>query len=488
MCVLHQGLFPLFILKKFKKKTCFYHFSIQGMLENGMFVRKLSTIANVYIKKPTFYLIDISSIIPFDLVLNFRPICRINRLLKLNRLLEFQRKAETHTNLPNLFRFISFYSIILILLHWNACFYFMLSAYLADMSSKQWALPLGTQSNRTLTTTDYLGIYTNAFYWSTLALTTISNISPSSVPLEMLYTSINYLIGLVIFATVVGNVTEIVRNLSANKSDFQQKVDSVKYFMQLTRVNDRIQERVIRWFNYSWSNSKGPNENNVLHGALQENLQAEVAINVHLDTLRRVHIFQDCEQGLLQELVTKLRLQMFNPMDYVCRKNDIGREMYIIKRGRLCVVSDDGKTIFAMLNEGSYFGEISILDIAGSRTGNRRTANVVSMGYSDLFCLTKADLWQALVEYPLAKKVLIEKGKSLLRKDNLLDENAAEETEKLEEYNNIINDRLSKLKLNFDGLELNLARLIAEYKVNLMKLESRITLIRQQLEHHDSQE
>lgn len=35
--------------------------------------------------------------------------------------------------------------------------------------------------------------------------------------------------------------------------------------------------------------------------------------------------------------------------------------------------------------------------------GNRRTASVRSVGYSDLFVLSKKDMWDVLKEYPAAR-------------------------------------------------------------------------------------
>lgn len=45
-------------------------------------------------------------------------------------------------------------------------------------------------------------------------------------------------------------------------------------------------------------------------GALPDKLKTEIAIHVHLGTLKQVKIFQDCEPGLLTELVLKLKLQV----------------------------------------------------------------------------------------------------------------------------------------------------------------------------------
>lgn len=49
--------------------------------------------------------------------------------------------------------------------------------------------------------------------------------------------------------------------------------------------------------------------------ALPDKLKAEIAIRVHMDTLRQVRIFQDCEPGLLEALVLKLKLQVISVID-----------------------------------------------------------------------------------------------------------------------------------------------------------------------------
>lgn len=50
--------------------------------------------------------------------------------------------------------------------------------------------------------------------------------------------------------------------------------------------------------------------------------------------------------------------------------------MYIVNRGRLQVVADNGRTVLATLKAGSYFGEISILNMgtAGKHLGKYQQA------------------------------------------------------------------------------------------------------------------
>ncbi|XP_050417064.2 cyclic nucleotide-gated cation channel alpha-3 [Patella vulgata] len=395
-----------------------------GFLEQGILVTEKKRLVKVYIKSPKFF-IDIFSILPFDLfylLTGLNTLFRMNRIVRIWRVLEFYHDSETRTTFPNGFRMIFLVISICLMIHWNACIYYSMSKALG-FGSDEWTY----DPNRP----GFSGLgmrYLFSFYWSMLTLTAIGDTNPPESMIAMMYCVCVTLCGVLIFATIFGNVGAMINQMNASRQEFQQNVDAVKRYMDIRKVSPVLQDRVIQWFAYTWNNKQSVDDKEALL-VLPEKLRAEIAIQVHLQTLKKVGIFKDCEPGLLQELVLKLRLQVFSPGDYICRKGDIGKEMYIIKRGKLQVVSPDGKIVFVTLQDGAVFGEVSILNIAGNKTGNRRTASVRSMGYSDLFCLSKDDLWDALKEYPDAKLMLSEIGKQILRKDNLLDEEAARRKE-----------------------------------------------------------
>ncbi|XP_012875186.1 PREDICTED: cyclic nucleotide-gated cation channel alpha-3 [Dipodomys ordii] len=445
-----------------------------GFLEQGLMVRDAKRLWKHYAKSLHFKL-DVLSLAPTDLAylklgINY-PELRFNRLLKFSRLFEFFDRTETRTNYPNMFRIGNLVLYILIIIHWNACIYFAISKFIG-FGSDSWVYPNISKPEYGRLSRKY--IY--SLYWSTLTLTTIGETPPPVKDEEYLFVVIDFLVGVLIFATIVGNVGSMISNMNASRAEFQAKIDSIKQYMQFRKVTKDLETRVIRWFDYLWANRKTVDEKEVLK-SLPDKLKAEIAINVHLDTLKKVRIFQDCEAGLLVELVLKLRPTVFSPGDYICKKGDIGREMYIIKEGKLAVVADDGVTQFVVLSDGSYFGEISILNIKGSKSGNRRTANIRSIGYSDLFCLSKDDLMEALTEYPDAKKALEEKGRQILMKDNLIDEDVA----KVGADPKDIEEKVDHLESSLDTLQTRFARLLAEYNATQIKVKQRLSQLESQV-------
>ncbi|XP_068175601.1 cyclic nucleotide-gated channel alpha-3 isoform X2 [Antennarius striatus] len=439
-----------------------------GYLEQGLLVKDSKKLRDKY-KTTSQFKYDMVSMIPTDLLfLKFgfnNPEFRFNRLCKISRLFEFFERTETRTSFPNMFRISNLVLYILVIIHWNACMFFAISKTIG-FGTDTWVYPNISHPEHGRLARKY--IY--SLYWSTLTLTTIGETPPPVRDVEFLFVISDFLTGVLIFASIVGNVGAMISNMNASRAEFQAKIDSIKQYMQFRKVTKDLEARVIKWFDYLWTEKKTCDEKEVLKN-LPDKLKAEIAINVHLDTLKKVRIFQDCEAGLLIELVLKLQPQVFSPGDYICKKGDIGREMYIIKEGKLAVVADDGVTQFVVLSDGAYFGEISILGIKGSKAGNRRTANIRSVGYSDLFALSKDDLMESLTEYPDAKKALEEKGKAILMKDNLIDEaiaNAGADPKDLEE-------KIVKLQTNLDVMQTKFAKLMAEVTSSQTRMKQRVT-------------
>ena len=454
---------------------CFYSvinviicFPISVYLEQGLQVTDTSLLRKNY-KKRWVFKTDLISVLPFDILyipfgLN-ATIIRCNRIVRIYRLFEFFERTETATNFPNVFRIANLILYILIIIHWNACFYFQISHWIGFGTDEWVYFNISHGSNDTLAR-----MYVYSFYWSTLTLTTIGETPWPETDIEYIFVTVDFLVGVLIFATIVGNVGSMITNMNQARSEFQHKMDGIKQYMAFRKVGKKLENRVIQWFDYLWSNKQSMDEDSVL-ASLPEKLKAEIALHVHIETLRRVAIFQDAEPGLLVELVLKLKLSVYSPGDYICRKGDIGKEMYILKRGKIVVVSPDGKTVYVTLSDGAVFGELSILNIVGNKNGNRRTANIRSVGYSDIFVLSKADLWDALREYPEAKKQLIDRGRQILMKDNLLDEELAKQQDLDEET---METKLEKMDVSIDSLQTRFARLLGEFNSAQVKLKQRI--------------
>uniref|UniRef100_A0A7N8YAP5 Cyclic nucleotide-gated cation channel-like n=1 Tax=Mastacembelus armatus TaxID=205130 RepID=A0A7N8YAP5_9TELE len=436
-----------------------------GFLDQGLMVKDVRRLRETYIRSLRCKL-DICSILPTDLLyltvgMSYTPLLRFNRLLRLSRLFECFERTETRTGYPNAFRICKLVLYILVIIHWNACGYYSFSKVLG-LGSDSWVYPNASDPEFGSLTRSY--IY--CLYWSTLTLTTIGETPPPVRDEEYMFLIFDFLVGVLIFASIVGNVGSMISNMNATRAAFQSRVDALKHYMHFRHVSKVLEQRVIRWFDYLWTNQKTIDEQEVLRN-LPNKLRAEIAINVHLDTLKKVRIFQDCEAGLLVELVLKLKPQVFSPGDYICRKGDVGKEMYIIKDGRLAVVGEDGVTQLAVLTAGSCFGEISILNICGSKMGNRRTANIRSLGYSDLFCLSKQDLMEALQEFPHARAQLEQRGRDILQKEGLLEEVNMSTGEELEE-------KVERLETSLDRLQVRTVYLVL---TATLRMKQRITAL-----------
>ncbi|MCP4105793.1 MAG: cyclic nucleotide-binding domain-containing protein [Desulfobacteraceae bacterium] len=83
-------------------------------------------------------------------------------------------------------------------------------------------------------------------------------------------------------------------------------------------------------------------------------------INAIASLLSRFSIFDGLDRNDLKDLVSFLRIDKFSKGDFVLRKGDPGRNLFLIISGKVDVLGDDGMSI-ATMGKGDVFGEMSLL-------------------------------------------------------------------------------------------------------------------------------
>ncbi|XP_051259104.1 cyclic nucleotide-gated cation channel alpha-4 [Dicentrarchus labrax] len=451
-----------------------------GYLEQGILIKDLTHLKKRYLHS-TRFLRDMMSLLPTDFLYFVfgiqTPLVRINRLLRMPRLNEALDRMETRTSYPNTFRISKLMIYIFVLIHWNACLYFALSSYIG-FGSDRWVYP-------NMTNPEFASMrrqYFYCFWFSAQIFTTVGDTPLPKREEEYLFMIADLLIAVLVFASIVGNVGNVITSLRDRDNVFFPNHELVKAYLRSHHISKELRQRIDNWYQHLHINKKIMRENEILE-QLPVHLRTEIAVSVHLPTLSKVTIFQSCEKSLLEELVLKLTPQVFSPGEYVCKKGDVGHEMYIIREGKLAVVADDGVTEFAVLGEGNFFGEISILNIKGNKSGNRRTANIRSIGHSDLFSLSKEDLTDVLSEFPAAKRHLEEKGRQILTKMGMLEESGEGEEVEVEK----VETKIERLERNLEILQTKLARLMMELESSNRKMQTRVEQLEREVAALESQ-
>lgn len=400
----------------FKSRVCF--------IEDGQLIEDATLSRKHYMKSLDFKL-DCLSLFPLDILyLRFGPksLLRFPRMFKITSFWEFFNRIDAMAKSPYIIRILRTLIYMMYLVHLNACAYYAMSEY-EGLGSNEWVY--NNEGNA----------YLRCFYFAIRTATSISGKMPKPLnTYEFIFMTVSWLLGVFVFAFLIGQIRDIVATATQNKAMYRQIMDqSIRYSKNLN-LPERLQLRIRKWLNYTWEQQKTFDESKILN-LLPSKMKTDLALSVHYQMLNKVQLFQECEPTVIRDLVVKLKPVLFLPGDYICRKGEIGTEMYIVNKGK--VVVTEGSTVLVTLSEGSVLGEISVLGIPGC---SRRNADVRSLGYSNLYVLSKADLWDTLRNYPEAQSILRHKAKKVMR-DRLLKEREGQEAEEDSESEVIIKDR-----------------------------------------------
>ncbi|WKY06762.1 hypothetical protein Q1695_006723 [Nippostrongylus brasiliensis] len=500
---------------------------------DGSEVKNVKMTSKNYYKSYRIYL-DLASLLPTDFFLIFYrsiSLVRTVRLFKIYRINDFIERAQKRTSFPHAFKISLLITACYILFHWNACVYFLFSLSEGLSEDDQGAFGFSYykvfdprvptcsvfndqncqyEENFTLLDIDdhrwnykeamysfwsgkfvkwemgnFSREYSMSIYWSALTITTCGQQPyPSSSPQNMLEV-IDTLIGVLVFATIIGGVGSVVTHMNEDVYDFRQKMDGIKFYMKYRMVTPAIQERVVSCFTYMHSQHQLNDEQELLY-VLPPRLQGQIAVSLHMETLKKVELFKKCSAGFLYEVVLRIKQQIYSPNDYLFRAGERAKEMFIVKRGTLRVIDEDSSTPTVTLTDGATFGEMSVILIAGNQLGDHRAVSLRSEGYSDVYILNQDDVSTILQEYPADRERLILNARDMLRSRNLLSEGAVESSDEPLSMLSL-EEQLSRMKNQIKDLDGQLNNLYASFNDVSIKMKRRVTAVERVFSRHRRQ-
>ncbi|XP_046702641.1 cyclic nucleotide-gated cation channel beta-3 isoform X1 [Silurus meridionalis] len=355
------------------------------------------------------------SVIPLDLLyfpFGFQSIFRINRIMRFEAFFEFSDRLEGIMTKAYIWRVIRTIGYLLFALHINSCLYYVASAY-QGIGTTKWVY--SGQGNA----------YLRCYYFAVRTLINIGGLPEPYTVFEITFQLANFFVGVFVFSSLIGQMRDVIGAATAGETYFRASMDTCVAYMVTNRIPKLVQHRVRTWYNYTWD-SQGMLDESELLEQMPLVMRTAIAVDINLAIFQKIDLFKGCDNQMLVDMLLRLKSIVYLPGDFVCKKGDIGKEMYIIKAGEVQVVGGpDNKIVFVTLKAGCVFGEIrtvmlqwtwsSSLLQSSANGGNRRTANVAAHGFANLFVLDKKELNDILVHYPESQKVLARKGRKLMK-------------------------------------------------------------------------
>lgn len=199
-----------------------------GFLEEGVLQTDPIRIRHHYMNTTRFY-VDCLCLLPLDILylsFGYQSIFRCFRLVKVYKLMALLERTERHFSYPNLFQSIVLIKNLFFIFHWNACISHLLVKYLSpnlnlhlNYNNNNNINYATNHSNLTQPVNDYL----KEFYSSIKLMKLVTAIPNPTTNQDYVYSIFQSIVAIILFAYIMGNVGQIVNNLSNSRKEFQCK-------------------------------------------------------------------------------------------------------------------------------------------------------------------------------------------------------------------------------------------------------------------------
>ncbi|CAB1454094.1 unnamed protein product [Pleuronectes platessa] len=381
--------------------------------EGGQVVYQARSICIHY--ATTWFFVDLVAALPFDLLYAFNitvtSLVHLLKTVRLLRLLRLLQKLDRYSQYSAMVLTLLM-SVFALLAHWMACIWYMIGRREIETSEswdigesskcklrgKGWLHELGKRLetpyvNSTVGGPTVRSSYIAALYFTLSSLTSVGfgNVC-ANTDAEKIFSICTMLIGALMHALVFGNVTAIIQRMYSRRSLYHTRMKDLKDFIRVHRLPQQIKQRMLEYFQTTWSVNNGIDANELLHDFPDE-LRADIAMHLNKDILQ-LPVFKGASRGCLRSLSLHIKTCFCVPGEYLIRQGDALHASYFVCSGSLEVLKDC--MVLAILGKGDLIGS----DLPGAEQVIKTNADVKALTYCDLQYISVRGLKEVLELYP----------------------------------------------------------------------------------------
>lgn len=323
-------------------------------------------------------------------------IIRCSKLIRIVQVRQFLAQLELLCDTGKYFEHgIKIVIVVCTTVHYLACLWIFTATIESWKGKDNWIESSVKDSESELV------LYIGSLLWATETFTgiVIENISEYTKS-EMLIGIFIMLITSILSSFVYGQFIEVVKFVNHSVFQMQEKLWTVAEWSRQARLPEDIQKRIIAHFTANkgrFARIIGQN----FAKTLPLSLRTEVAMVIFQDLILKVKLFNTGNPGFIMAFVRKLDLRIYLQGEIIIEEGTYADEFFVVRHGTVEILANDNETQIALLDAGSFLGEIGILfDVP--RTVTVKAFTAVIMCY-----MKKNDILEVLKDFPKYKDYLI---------------------------------------------------------------------------------
>ncbi|XP_045496927.1 uncharacterized protein LOC123695204 [Colias croceus] len=236
-------------------------------------------------------------------------------------------------------------------------------------------------------------VYLLSYYWSATSFTGagFGDITAQDTAHMVLSICIN-VHGVLFFGYVYARIASLKAMADQVITKFQEDLKHLDLFLNREKVPFVLKKTIIDYWKYQWKRTGGWSHQKIL-GKLHANLNEDAVLYMYEKTLREIPLFEDVEYSFFRAFAKKLKERYFQKGYMIIRSNEVIRNMYIIYRGKVDIITDDNE-VEACMGPGGIFGNIRGLSKYLTKS------NILASRNLDLLYIEGHEFFTLLKSYP----------------------------------------------------------------------------------------